>query len=450
MNVNPAIFKAYDIRGKVGVELTPEVAERVGRAMAQWLPTAGPVAVGRDMRPDSGELAEAAIAGLLASGRDAIDIGEVTSDMIYFAVGEEKLAGGIMITASHNPGEYNGIKLCAEEAKPMSLEGGLGAVRDLVIANSFKDASKAGKRNSRKITDAWVEHALSFIDPGMLTPLRIAVDAGNGMAGAVFPTLEKHVPWHITELYFQLDGTFPNHEANPMKFETLAELIKTIRKNNLDGGVAFDGDGDRAFIVDETGEVLSGGVMSALLADYFLQKFPESHIVYDARNSHTVPEIIRAANGKPTISRVGHSLIKQKMREVDAPFGGEASGHFYFRDNWYADSGLIAAVIGLYVATLSGKRLSYLRKQYSHYHVIPETNFDVDDKQAAIQRIKDAFSSEKQDELDGISIFLPDDSWFNVRPSNTESILRLNAEAKSLEQLEQLVAKVTSIIQKAD
>jgi phosphomannomutase len=443
------IFKAYDVRGKVGTELTADVAERIGRAMAVWLPTEGTVAVGRDMRPDSAELTEAAIAGLVAGGRDVVDIGQVTSDMIYFAVGDRNLAGGVMITASHNPGEYNGIKLCGEQAKPMSLEGGLGEIRDLVIANHFTEASAPGSRTTINIVEAWVEHTLGFIDPGELTPLKIAVDAGNGMAGAIFPTLEKHVPWKVSELYFELDGTFPNHEANPLKFETLAELIKTIKENSLDGGIAFDGDGDRAFIVDETGEVLTGGVMSAMLAEYFLQKSPGSNIVYDARNSHTVPEVIEANGGTPVISRVGHSLIKQKMREADAPFGGEASGHFYFRDNWYADSGLIAAVIGLYVATLSGKKLSELRKQYTHYAAIPETNFKVTDKDNAITRIKEAYKDAEQDTLDGVSVFLPDGSWLNVRPSNTEPTLRLNAEARDQATLDSLVGKVIGLIKQS-
>lgn len=226
MRVNPDIFKAYDIRGKVGTELNADIAERVGRAMAQWLPTEGAVAVGRDMRPDSAELADAAIAGLLAGGRDVVEIGEVTSDMIYFAVGNDRLAGGLMITASHNPGEYNGIKLCAEEAKPMSLEGGLGAIRDLVIANKFTDVPKVSSRTKKDVTEAWIDHVCSFIDPTKLQPLKLAVDAGNGMAGAIFPTLEKHVPWEVTELYFELDGTFPNHEANPLKFETLTILLR--------------------------------------------------------------------------------------------------------------------------------------------------------------------------------------------------------------------------------
>jgi phosphomannomutase len=441
------IFKAYDVRGKVGTELTADVANRIGKAMADWLPGDGAVAVGRDMRPDSAELAAAIVSGLQAQGRDVIDIGEVTSDMIYFAVGNLHLAGGAMVTASHNPGEYNGIKLCREEARPIGQESGLLEIRDAVIAESFKPAAaQAGTVEQRDVTEDWIAHALSFIDTAKLKDLHIAVDAGNGMAGKIFPELEPYVPWEVEEMYFELDGTFPNHEANPLKFETLADLIARIKTGKLDGGIAFDGDGDRAFLVDETGAVLTGGVMSAMLADYFLTLHPGSSIVYDVRNSRSVPEVIIAKGGKPVIARVGHAYIKQIMRESNAPFGGEASGHFYFRDNWFADSGLIGAVIGLYVAGLSGKKLSELRSQYTHYAAIPETNFEVQDKDAALHRVRQAFPEVQPNALDGVTFDLGNGTWFNFRASNTEPVLRLNAEAKSQSELDALVAKVTKTI----
>lgn len=441
------IFKAYDIRGTVGTELTTDLVKNIGRAFADWLPQQGPVAVGHDMRPDSTDFAKAVTEGLRQQGRDVIDIGQVTSDMIYFAVGSLNAAGGVMITASHNPGKDNGIKLCREGAKPVSLEAGLDQVRDAALEGTFKESSTQGRLTSQDLSEGWVQHVLSFIDVNKLTALKLAVDAGNGMAGKIFPELEPYVPWKVNEMYFELDGTFPNHEANPLKFETLADLIKNIRDNRLDGGIAFDGDGDRAFIIDEAGTVLTGGVMSAMMSEYFLSKYPGANIVYDARNSHTVPEVIEAAGGKAVLSRVGHSLIKQKMAEADAPFGGEASGHFYFRDNWYADSGLIGAVIGLYVATLKGKKLSEIREEYTHYAAIPETNFEVSDKDAAIQRIAETFKDAEQSTLDGISVFFPDKSWINVRPSNTEPLLRLNAEAKTQAGLDELVAKVKQLIE---
>jgi phosphomannomutase len=441
------IFKAYDIRGKVGTELTTELAENIGRAMAQWLPRQGMVAVGRDMRPDSEELAEAMIRGLRAGGRDVRDIGLVTSDMIYYAVGSSELAGGAMITASHNPGEYNGIKLCREEARPIGIQTGLAEVRDLALGGKFTDADAQGSLETVDVSEDWIDHNLSFIDVEKLTPLKLAVDAGNGMAGAIFPKLEKHVPWQISEMYFELDGTFPNHEANPLKFETLTDLIKNIQDNGLDGGIAFDGDGDRAFLIDETGTVLTGGVMSAMLADYFLDEHPGAFIVHDIRNSRSVPEVVEAKGGKPVIVRVGHAFIKEAMREHDAPFGGEASGHFYFRDNWYADSGLIAAVIGVYVATLSGKKLSELREQYTHYPAIPETNFEVEDKEGVLTRVAESFPEGKHNQLDGLTVDLPDGSWFNIRASNTEPLLRLNAEGKDEAALKILVDKVTGLIE---
>ncbi len=445
------IFKAYDIRGKVGTELTNEVAHNVGRAFADWLSSNSSsteaIAVGRDMRPDSAELASAVIAGLTAQGRRVIDIGQVTSDMIYFAVGDQQLAGGAMVTASHNPGEFNGIKLCREEARPVGLESGLAEIRDAVLSNDFKSATdQSGEVIEHDITEGWITHTLSFIDPTKLTGIKLAVDAGNGMAGKIFPELEPYVPWQVSEMYFELDGTFPNHEANPLKFETLADMIKNIKDNKLDGGIAFDGDGDRAFLVDETGEVLTGGVMSAMLADYFLGLYPGASIVYDARNSRTVPKVVTEKGGKPIISRVGHAYIKGLMREHDAPFGGEASGHFYFRDNWYADSGLISAVIGVYVATIRGEKLSELRKQYTYFTSLPETNFVVDDKQAAIDRMAAAFPDNEHDTLDGLTVTIDDSTWFNVRPSNTESVLRLNAEAANQQALDSLVTKVVGVI----
>lgn len=447
MQIVSEIFKAYDIRGKVGSELTEEVAEAVGRGLADILGE-GPVAVGRDMRPDSGALADAVIKGLTAQGRDVINIGEVTTDMIYFAVGNGKLAGGAMVTASHNPGEYNGIKLCREEAKPIGEESGLFDIRDAIAGDTLKpNAAKTGTVTDKDIAEDWIQHTLSFIDSEKLKELRIAVDAGNGMAGKIFPEIEPYVPWEVEEMYFELDGTFPNHEANPLKFETLTDMIAKIKELHLDGGVAFDGDGDRAFLVDETGTVLTGNVMNAMLSEYFLGLFPDSPILYDLRSSRVVPETIATHGGKPVRTRVGHAYIKQILREQNSPFGGEVSGHFYFRDNFYADSGLIAAVIGLYVAGLRGQKLSEIRKSYEKYATLEETNFEVADKSAALSRLKAAFEGEKQDELDGLSVEFTDGAWFNVRASNTEPVMRLNAEATDEATLTKLVADVTKLIE---
>ncbi|MDB5166500.1 MAG: Phosphomannomutase [Candidatus Saccharibacteria bacterium] len=441
-----AIFKAYDIRGRVGTELTDEAANLVGKALADWLPEAGPVAVGRDMRPDSAALAAALSEGLRAQGRDVIEIGEVTSDMIYFAVGNFNLAGGAMITASHNPGEYNGIKFCREGAKPIGEESGLFEIRDLAKAGTFKSSDVTGSTTEKDIVEDWVQHVLSFINVDELTELRVVVDAGNGMAGKIFPELEPYVPFDVEELYFELDGTFPNHIANPLEPKNLVDLQAKIAETNADAGLAFDGDGDRAVLVDENGQPLSGTVMTALLAEYFLAKHPGATILHNAICGRAAVEAIKQNGGTPIRTRVGHSFIKGDMRKHDAVFAGEHSGHYYFKDNFMADSGLIAAVIGLYILSKSGKKLSELAAPYRQaYLQITETNFEVSDKQAVLDRLAAKFSDGQQDLLDGLTVQY-DRSWFNVRPSNTEPLLRLNAEAATQEELDKLVSDVTAVI----
>lgn len=441
-----AIFKAYDVRGKVGTELTPEVCERIGKAFADWLPEEGIVAVGRDMRPDSAELASSLINGLRAQGRDVWDIGEVTSDMIYFAVGRYNHAGGVMVTASHNPGEYNGIKLCREEAKPVGQESGLFDVRDIAEGNSFKSAAAEGSIAHKDIVEDWVEHVLSFIDTKNLKPLHIAVDAGNGMAGKIFPELEPYVPFEVEELYFELDGTFPNHIANPLEPKNLSDVQTAIKKYGCDAGIAFDGDGDRAVLLDELGEPLSGTVLTAILADYFLKKYPGATVLHNAICGRAAVEAIKQTGGKPVRTRVGHSFIKADMRTHSAVFAGEHSGHYYFKDNFMADSGLIAAVIGLYVLGTSGKKLSESAAPYRKAYVqIHETNFEVTDKDAALKELAASFQDGEADWLDGLTVSYPH-GWFNVRPSNTEPLLRLNAEASSKAELDKLVNRATKII----
>ena len=440
------IFKAYDVRGKVGTELTPEVVTKIGRAYADWLPNEGAVAVGRDMRPDSKELAAALIEGLCQQGRDVIDIGEVTSDMIYFATGKLGLAGGVVITASHNPGAYNGIKFCREEAKPVGEESGLYEVRDKVLADEFATPLKTGAVTQKDVVEAWITHVLSFIDPSELEPLHLAVDAGNGMAGKIFPELEPYVPFQVEELYFELDGTFPNHIANPLEPKNLVDVQAAIKKHGCDAGVAFDGDGDRAVLLDEKGELVTGTVLTALLAEYFLKLNPGATILHNAICGRAAVEAIKNAGGKPVRTRVGHSFIKGEMRKNNAVFAGEHSGHYYFKDNYMADSGLIAAVIGLYILSISGKKLSELAAPYRKAYVqISETNFEVEDKQAMLDKIATEFEDGESDTLDGLTVNFPN-GWFNVRPSNTEPLLRLNAEAKTKAELDELVTKVTALI----
>lgn len=444
--VETNIFKAYDIRGKVGTELTAEIAEAVGRALADWLPKQGAVAVGRDMRPDSEELANAVIEGIVRQGRDVVDIGQVTSDMIYFAVGNLGLAGGAMVTASHNPGADNGIKLCREEAKPLGIETGLADIRDNVLHDDFKPATISGTVTHKNIVDDWIDHALSFVSADTWDSYDVAIDAGNGMAGAIIPSLEPKIPLRVERMYFELDGTFPNHIANPLVPQNLLYLQAKVTDIKADFGVAFDGDGDRAVIIDETGEPLAGTTVTAILADYFLTKYPGATILYNANCGRIVPETVTRHGGTSYRTKVGHSYIKADMRKYDAVFAGEHSGHYYFRDNFYADSGLIAALAVVQVLAESGLKMSELHSKYrGTYVAIPETNFEIDDKEVVLQRLRTQFQDGTQDELDGLSVNY-EDKWFIVRFSNTEPLLRLNAEAASKEALDELVAKVTSVI----
>lgn len=440
--MNRDIFKSYDIRGKVGSELNADVAERVGKALASFLPEKGSVVVGYDMRPDSKELADALIRGVQSQGRDVWIIGQVASDMIYFATGHYELAGGAMITASHNPGEYNGIKLCREKAGGIALDTGLSEIRDKADANDFIDAEKLGKVIKKDVMEPWIDHVLSFIDVESLKPYKIAVDTGNGMAGAVMPVIEKRLPFEVTRLYYELDGTFPNHEANPLKPETLEDLQQTIRDNGLDFGIAFDGDGDRAVLVDEKGDVVSGSVLTAVLSRYFLNSNEGATILYNAICSNVVPETIEKYGGTSVRTRVGHTIIKNEMQKHNAVFAGEHSAHYYFKDNFNADSGLFAAMIAIQVLNESGKSLSELAQDYLKYENLPETNFEVEDKQSVMEKVAEAFSDEDIDWLDGVTVRFKNGDWFNLRPSNTEPLLRLNAEAADRQRLDELVEKV--------
>ncbi|HEY2004316.1 MAG TPA: phosphomannomutase/phosphoglucomutase [Candidatus Saccharimonadia bacterium] len=445
MKFTESIFKAYDVRGLVGEELTPEVAEAVGRAFADFLPGDGPVCVGYDMRPDSQELARALKSGIMRQGRKVIDIGQVATDMIYYATGSLKAAGGAQVTASHNPGKYNGIKFCGENAKAISITSGLAEIRDAVATDRYKPEGE-GSLEERDVMEGWVDHALSFVDVKNWKPWHIAVDAGNGMAGAVMPHLEGKTPLVVEPLYWELDGTFPNHVANPLIDENNRDLIAKIKSEKLDFGIAFDGDGDRAFLIDERGRTVAGHIMSAMLAKHFLKLYPGSNIVYDARNSRLVEDTIDENGGKKVRSRVGHSFIKEAMRDKDAPFGGEFSGHYYFRDNWYADSGLIGALVAIQVLNDSGKKLSELVDEFdAKYARSPEVNFEVQDKDGKIAEIKKAYADAELDTLDGITVNYPD-WWFNVRASNTEPLLRLNMEAKTREQLDRELAKIEKLL----
>ena len=443
--MNTDIFKAYDIRGKVGTELTSAGCENIARAFADWLPTQGVVAVGHDMRPDSAELAEAVMQGLQKQGREVWDIGQVTSDMIYFAIGKFDLAGGAVITASHNPGEYNGIKLYRDKVTPVGLDSGLDQVRDATLSQVFKPESDTpGARVSKNITAEWVEHSLGFVTG--LKPFHIAIDAGNGMAGAILPYILPKLPLTVEEMYFEPDGTFPNHEANPQKPENLKDLMQKVNEDGLDFGIAFDGDGDRAGFVDDKGRMVLGSDLMSIVAQYYLQKYPGAQIVHEVRTSRATTELIKNWGGVPVRTKAGRVYIGAKLREVGAPFGGETTGHFFFTENFDADSGLITALVAMQAVSDSGKKLSELVDDYHLYAMGPEINFEVSDTGQVFARLRQEFQDAELDELDGLTVNYPD-KWCNVRASNTEPVIRLNAEAKTQEDLDEFVAKITSIIE---
>jgi phosphomannomutase len=437
------IFKAYDIRGKVGSELTPKVVKDVGRAFADWLPADGPVIVGRDMRPDSAQLSDAFMDGLRMQGRDVWDAGLVTSDMVYFAVGKYGLAGGAVITASHNPGADNGIKLYRDKVVAVGLDSGLDKIRDLVLNKKFKTAPNLGSLSPKDIIQDWISHCLSFITE--IKPFHIAIDAGNGMAGMILPHILTILPVEADEMYFDLDGRFPNHEANPQKPENLKALIDKVRLNKLDFGIAFDGDGDRAGFVDDKGRPVLGTDLISIAAKHYLNKYPGSEIIHDVRTSRATQELIKEWGGRPYRTKAGRVVIGTVMRERKAPFGGETTGHLFFKGNYFADSGLIAALVVMQAISTSGKQLSQIIDEYRRYFMIPEMNFKTINKIGAIAKLKEAFKDGEQDELDGLTVNYAD-IWFNIRVSNTESLLRLNAEAKSKDELDKLVGKITKII----
>ena len=425
--MNPDIFKSYDIRGIYPKELDEHVAERVGRAFAQFL-NPSTVAVGRDMRPSSDALFRAFARGATEQGADVVDLGLTSTDELYFAVGHFKYPAGAMITASHNPKEYNGFKLCREDAIPLSGETGVFAIRDLAISGTFAPPRRQGTITANDPLRAFADHCLSFIDVGAIKPLKVVIDAGNGMAGLIIPAVFKRLPVKLFPLYFELDGTFPNHPASPIEPQNMADLQAAVREHGADLGAAFDGDADRVFITDEHGTLVGGDMVTALVAKMLLRGKPGAKILYNLICSRSVPEVISASGGVPVRTRVGHSHIKAIMREEDAIFGGEHSGHFYFRDNYFADSGLIALLVVLELVSREGKPVSELLRPLDRRVRSGEINSRVRDANAKMAELEARYSGADIDHLDGVTISYPT-WWANVRPSNTEPLLRLNVEA---------------------
>jgi phosphomannomutase len=446
--INPAVFGAYDIRGIYPTDLNDETAYRVGRALVQFL-RAPQVAVGRDMRVSSPALAQALIRGVTDQGADAVDLGLTTTDELYFAVGKFNYPTGVMITASHNPRQYNGMKFCREQAIPISSQTGLDDMRDIVVSGQFETPARKGEVISRDVTDAYVDHVLSFVDVDKIKALKVAVDAGNGMAGMIVPRIFKRLPGQLVPLYFELDGTFPNHPASPIELKNTEVLRRTVTEQHCDIGAAFDGDADRVFLIDEKGDLVGGDMTTALVAQSLLRRYPGSTILYNLISSRSVPELIEREGGRAVRTRVGHSFIKAQMREENAIFGGEHSGHFYFRDNWYADSGLIAFVIVLELVSQSGKTLSQLVAPIDTRFRSGEINSEVRDQQGKMREIVEQYAAQggQIDHLDGVTVNFPT-WWFNVRPSNTEPLLRLNVEADTREEMERRRDEVLALIRR--
>jgi len=440
------IFKAYDIRGVVPDELDEGVAEAVGAAFAR-LSGAPAIVTVHDMRASSGPLAAAFARGVTACGADVIDAGLGSTDMLYYASGHLGLPGA-MLTASHNPAKYNGIKLCLAGARPVGQDTGLTEVRDMAAAWVRSTAAAPGTVREQDLLSGYAGYLKALVDLSGIRPLKVVVDAGNGMAGHTVPKVFEGLPIETVPLYFELDGSFPNHEANPLDAANMVDLQQMVTKTSADIGLAFDGDADRCFVVDERGEIVSPSVLTALIAVRELEREPGATVIHNLITSMAVPEIVESHGGTAVRTRVGHSFIKAVMAERGAVFGGEHSGHFYFRDFWFADSGMLAALHVLAALGGQDRPLSELLARYSRNVMSGEINSEVADQAAATRRVRDAFTGRpgiSADELDGLTI-AAGRWWFNLRPSNTEPMLRLNVEAEDDATLAKVTDEVLHIV----
>ena len=446
MALDPKVFKAYDVRGIYPTELDEDGAYAIGRAyVEQFEPKR--IAVGRDMRVSSPSVAEAVIRGAAAAGADVLDVGMVGTEMVYFAVGELSIDGAVAVTASHNPKEYTGLKIVRRGALPVGGDSGLLEIRDRAL--SFRDTAGSEPDVAKKVDiyPAFVEKVLSFVDVGEIKPLKVVIDAGNGMAGAMLPPILERLPIEAVRCFFEPDGTFPNHAPNPLLHENREFIVNKVLEEKADLGIAFDGDADRCFFVDDGGDFVPGDFVTALLAESMLEKESGAKIIYDVRASWAVPDTVKRAGGVPIISRVGHAFIKLRMREENALFAGEVSGHYYFRDFSQADSGTIPALLMLELVSKRGKQLSeILRPLREHYFITGEINTPVDDVALRLQQLKEHFADQGEiSHLDGISVTA--ENWhMNVRPSNTEPLLRLNLEALDPELMERKRDEALAVI----
>lgn len=447
MQFDESIFKAYDIRGTYPGQLNENIAELVGAGLVEYL-KCEEVYVGRDMRVSSDSMFDALAKGIISAGADVVDIGMVSTDGIYFAVGNYGAKAGVMVTASHNPPEYNGFKICKEGAIPLSGTEGLPQIKEFVKRGVLPDSKRTGKIHNKNIDEDYARHCLKFIDVSKIKPFHIAIDAGNGMAGKTVPTVFKYLPCKIEPMFFELDGTFPNHLASPIEPENTEELRRKVASDpSIELGAAFDGDADRVFLVDEKGELVGGDMLTALVAKRLLEKHPGETIVYSLICSRAVPELVEQMGGKAVRSKVGHAIIKPLMKKENAIFGGEHSGHFYLRDNYFADSGLIALLVVLELLSEANNPISELIAEIDHFYRSGEINSKVDDRRATIDKVRKHFEAKghKIDSLDGISVEA-DTWWVNLRPSNTEPLIRLNAEAETKEKLDEIVRETLKLI----
>lgn len=443
--LNEEIFKSYDIRGIYPETINEELTKKIGSAFVNLF-NLKKVGVGRDGRISSKSIEKALIQGIKEAGADTVEFDLISTDMIYFASAYYKdLDGAVIVTASHNPKDNNGFKLILKNAIAVSGDKGLYKMRDLIKKNKLKVADKKGKELSRKIYDDYVKKLQSLIDIEKIKPLKVVVDAGNGVGGFIFKKIIKKLPIKMILLYCDIDGNFPNHQPSPIEEKNLVDLKKEVTKNQANLGLAFDGDGDRVFLVDEKGNSISASVMAAIIAKRMLKENPGAKILYNLICGWIVPETIKANGGLSSITKVGHSLIKAQMRREDGVFAGEHSGHYYFKDLYYADSGMLASLVILEVISESNHSLSEIANEYEKYFLSGEINFKVNNQESTINKIKEKYNDGRQAELDGLSVEYP--NWrFNVRPSNTEPLLRLNLEAKTQDLMEEKTEELSKLI----
>jgi phosphomannomutase len=441
------VFKAYDVRGVYPEQLDEDLARRIGKAFIA-LTGADTLAIGQDMRPSSDPMAEALSEGATSQGADVIRVGLCSTDMIYYVSGALDVAA-IMLTASHNPSQYNGLKFCRPGAVPVGQESGLAELKEMVAAGEPEGTAerRGSVRSGEDLLARYGEHVRGFVDKGVLRPLKVVADAGNGMAGHVLPTVFEGLPFNLVPMYFELDGTFPNHPADPINPENLADLRQRVLDEGADVGLAFDGDADRVFLVDEQGGIVQSSLVGALVARTMCEREPGTTVLYNLICSRVVPETIRATGGNPVRTRVGHSFIKAVMADTGAIFGCEHSGHYYFRDNYRADSGLVAALVVLEVLSRADKPLSEVLAPYRRYADSGEINRRVEgeDLKAVIERVAERYPPEARDWTDGLTIDTPE-WWFNLRPSNTEPLLRLNVEAKTEAEMARVRDEVLEMV----